>query len=494
MANDNTLIYRAQSGDEEAFAALMREHYAFVYAIVIRIVTNSHDAEEVVQDAFLNSYRGLTQLEDPAKFKSWLRAVAQNCAQNRLRKQRGETVSIDEVSEDILQTQDSPDERLTQLEQKELIRRTIETLPQKDKEIAQAFYLEGASYDELTRTHGLSYNAIALRLSRAKRQLTKRLQNILTGIFVSPAMILKKFYSGGLTAMKTGTVPKITVGLAALVALIFISFVGIRQMNAPTIEERIYLSPWEDGTERPRNNAEGLTAQTDSTQYTENRDNQSQISTEGLELDDFSGQSEDTDPEQFATEGEFESEMDQSFFADISVLLDDEGRSAEEVMAAYVEAHKNADFEVLLPLVTEAARERVDRILPVFSGELSEELVNKVVGNMADIADNMPEGMSEDMVDRGIQMMLETMQDPEIIARAREMFSQMYGQVEVVSGEYVGDEFHFQTRIPMPELPEMPQVPGLELPEIPELPESMDSLVKMRKVNGVWQIYHDRPE
>ena len=74
------------------------------------------------------------------------------------------------------------------------------------------------------------------------------------------------------------------------------------------------------------------------------------------------------------------------------------------------------------------------------------------------------------------------------------MFSQMYGQVEVVSGEYVGDEFHFQTRIPMPELPEMPQVPGLELPEIPELPESMDSLVKMRKVNGVWQIYHDRPE
>ena len=294
--------------------------------------------------------------------------------------------------------------------------------------------------------------------------------------------------------MKVGTVPKITVGIAALIALIFIGFVGVHQMNAPTVEERVYLTPWEDGTPRPQNNAEDLAAQTDSAQDAANRDNQSQISTEGLELDDFSGQSEDTDPEQFATEGEFESEMDQSFFADISVLLDDEGRSAEEVMAAYVEAHKNADFEVLLPLVTEAARERVDRILPVFSGELSEELVNKVVGNMADIADNMPEGMSEDMVDRGIQMMLETMQDPEIIARAREMFSQMYGQIEVVSGEYVGDEFHFQTRIPMPELPEMPQVPGLELPEIPELPESMDSLVKMRKVNGVWQIYHDRPE
>ena len=140
------------------------------------------------------------------------------------------------------------------------------------------------------------------------------------------------------------------------------------------------MTPWEDGTPRPQNNAEDLAAQTDSAQDAANRDNQSQISTEGLELDDFSGQLEDTDPEQFTTEGEFESDTDQSFFADISVLLDDEGRSAEEVMAAYVEAHKNADFEVLLPLVTEAARERVDRILPVFSGELSEELVNKVVG------------------------------------------------------------------------------------------------------------------
>ena len=63
MAKDNTLIHRAQTGDEEAFAALMCEHYPFVYTIVIRIVKNSHDAEEVVQDAFFNAYRGLTQLE-----------------------------------------------------------------------------------------------------------------------------------------------------------------------------------------------------------------------------------------------------------------------------------------------------------------------------------------------------------------------------------------------------------------------------------------------
>ena len=70
MAQDNTVIHRAQTGDEGAFADLMWEYYPFVYAIVFRIVKNSHDAEEVVQDTFLNVYRGLTQLEDATKFKS----------------------------------------------------------------------------------------------------------------------------------------------------------------------------------------------------------------------------------------------------------------------------------------------------------------------------------------------------------------------------------------------------------------------------------------
>ena len=194
MAKDNTLIYRAQTGDEQAFADLMRAYHAYVYAIVIGIVDNAHDAEEVVQDTFFNAYQGLTQLDDTTKFKSWLAEITRNCARQWLRKQRGDTASLDDVSEQMLQTQDSPDERLTRLEQRELIRRTMETLPQKDREIARAFYLEGASYDELISTHGLSYNAIASRLSRAKRQLSKRLQYLLTGIFVSPATNAKKNY------------------------------------------------------------------------------------------------------------------------------------------------------------------------------------------------------------------------------------------------------------------------------------------------------------
>ena len=433
---------------------------------------NAHDAEEVVQDAFLNAYQGLRQLKDVAKFKSWLAEITRNCARQWLRKQRGDTVSLDDVSEQMLQTQDSPDERLTRLEQRELIRRTMETLPQKDREIARAYYLEGASYDELISTHGLSYNAIASRLSRAKRQLSKRLQYLLTGIFVSPGLTLKKLYSGGLTVMKVGTVPKITVGAIALIALMFIGFIGVRQINPPTTEERVYLSPWEDGTERPRNSTEGLAAQTELTQDTESRDNQSQIaaaeSREGIEpIDDVFSQLEERDTAQFETETEFQPDSEQSVIIDTSTLLDDEGRSAEDVMHAYLEAYKNLDVEAARPLLTGAAREDLESSIPEFEAAMAE------IGEKG----------------------AETKQWVEWRVK------QIFGEIEVVSGEYVGDEYHFRVRYPVPQIirelivtmrQSLPEEYQTELLEIPE-PAPPDTLIKMRKENGAWRIYKSLP-
>ena len=481
MAKENMLIYRAQTGDEGAFADLMREYYGYVYAIVVGIVDNAHDTEEVVQDVFFNAYQGLGQLEDATKFKGWLAEITRNCARQWLRKQRGETVSLDEVKEQILQTQDSPDEQLIQLEQRELIRRTIETLPQKDREIVRAFYLEGASYDELTNTHRLSYDAVASRLSRAKRQLSKRLQYLLTGIFVSPTMTLKKIYSGGLTVMKVGTVPKITVGIAALIVLIFIGFVGIRQMHTPIVEERVYLSPWEDGTPRPRNNFEGLAVQTDSAQNTENRDNPSQIAVaepgEGIEpTDDVF--LEEIDIPQFTTEAEFQPDPEQSVTTDPSMSLDDEGRSAEDVMNAYLEAYKNLDVKAMLPLVTGAVREDIESSIPA------------VENTRAEIAEA---GSEAQQFTEGI-------------------LSQMLGRTEIVSREYVEGEFHFRLREPklqigeligmvMQNLPEdhqaaaLAEIPGAEAEmeriavEMENRPAPSDILIKMRKEDGAWRIY-----
>ena len=265
--------------------------------------------------------------------------------------------------------------------------------------------------------------------------------------------------------MKVGTVPKITVGAAVLIALIFIGFVGVRQMNAPTVEERVYLSPWEDGIARPRNNSEGLAAQTDSTQDTGLRDNQSQNSAAEMEpIDDFLGQFQETDTAQFTTDAEFEIDADQDLFTNISTLLDDEGQFAEDVMNAYLKALRSLDAEGIRSLMTGAAKEEFESaMLPVLNGELPQ-----------DVVDMYYDVMPADMVDEMLPMLREMMQP---------ILKQMFGQVEIVSSEHVGDEFHFQIRIPSPEVP---GASGFEMPKIP------DGLHKMRKENRVWRIYYSQ--
>ena len=62
MAKDDVLISRAQAGDEQAFTALVKNYHAFIHAIVSGVLDNLDDVEEVVQDTFINAYRGLPQL------------------------------------------------------------------------------------------------------------------------------------------------------------------------------------------------------------------------------------------------------------------------------------------------------------------------------------------------------------------------------------------------------------------------------------------------
>ena len=443
-----------QAGDEGAFTDLMREYYPFVYTIVIRIVDNSHDVEEVIQDTFLNAYRGLRQLEDAVKFKSWLAEIARNCARQWVRKRRINTVPLDDVDEGVLQTQNSPDEQLTRQEQRALIRRAMEALPQKDRDIARAFYLEGASYNELTSTHGLSDKAISFRLSRAKQQLSKRLRYLLTGVFVTPGLTLKKLYTRGLTAVKVGTTPKMVVGGIGLIALVLIGFIGLRQMNAPIVEERVYLSPWEDGTARLRNNPERFP--TDTAQDTASRNNLPQIaaiaSTVGTApIDDFVGEPEETDLSQFTTDGEFNLDIVRGFTTGTSASSESTGQSAEDVMYAYFEAWQELDFKAMGSLMTEQYRRE--------GHEPSDE-------DSIDTSDESPAEVVETM------SQFERMAIEERVREGRK-------QALLVSSEYVGDEFHFRLKQP----------PSITDQGMPKCTYTVYSLIKMRQENGMWRVY-----
>ena len=357
MAENNALISRAKYGDEQAFAELMRAYYAFVYRIVIKIVDNPHDAEEVVQDAFLNAYRGLARYEEKKRFKSWLAKIVRNCALNWQRAQRAGTVSINDVSEGTLRAVDSPDEQLIRDEQIGLVRRAMNTLSKKDRDIARSYYLDGASYDELIRTHGLSYKAISFRLSRAKRTLTKRLRHLLSGVFVPTATTLKKISSGGLTAMKIGTALKITAGVIAIIAL---AFFGSRQLLSPEEDSTPSVEVAASTTNKLDQPVAGIGATRRNVVTTPSRADEPQISAEEMgQIEDFFAQLDEADGQSKTgqlAEAEFQQDDDERVAGNTNVLTENTEQSAEEVMNAYLEALRNLDIDGMRSLMVGAAR------------------------------------------------------------------------------------------------------------------------------------------
>ena len=489
MDNDSTLICRAQAGDEGAFVELIRGYHSFVYAIVIEIVNNPQDAEEIVQDTFLNAYRGLAQYEERAKFKTWLAEIARNCARSWLRKQRIDTVPIDELSpfdevgKFTVKTRDLPDEQLILSEQRELIRRALGTLSPKEREIAHSYFLDGAGYDELMITHGLSYKAISVRLSRAKQKLAKRLGHLLSGVFVSPITSLKQIHSGGLTVLKVGTVPKITAGAVAIIVL---AFIGTRQFISPKEDS----SPSVEVVTSTPNESANSVSQRDGTRKdavaAPSREEKPKISAEEMQqIEDFFAQLEGADAQseadspKLATD-EASNQKSESGNTDSSVASVDTDLSAEEVMNAYVEGFRKLDFESVSFLSTGRIKEEWAKAAAGDFPIIDPAELAKLLDGLKTLSE-LPAEMRQ-MADQQIRSIEQEIRSGAFERKMRSVWLKSLSQQDVVRSEYVGDEFHFELGGPTPD---MSEILGIEISGV-IMP---NTLFKMRKENGAWRVY-----
>src|SRR5919199_4905880 len=75
---DAGLVARAQAGEREAFEELVRRHAEHLYAVVVRLVPDRHDAEEVTQEAFIRAWRAIGRFKGDARFFTWLYRIAIN--------------------------------------------------------------------------------------------------------------------------------------------------------------------------------------------------------------------------------------------------------------------------------------------------------------------------------------------------------------------------------------------------------------------------------
>jgi len=88
--SDAAAVERTLAGEREAYRVLVERHSAYVYRVAYRMTGNSHDAEEVVQEAFLRAYQKLRQFAGNANFGTWVYRIAANYAIDRLRRKKNE--------------------------------------------------------------------------------------------------------------------------------------------------------------------------------------------------------------------------------------------------------------------------------------------------------------------------------------------------------------------------------------------------------------------
>src|SRR5258708_36773767 len=85
-------VERTLAGDREAFRVLVERHSRNVFRLAYRMTGNQHDAEEVVQEAFLRAYQKLGQFAARANFGTWVYRIAANYAIDRMRQRKSEDV------------------------------------------------------------------------------------------------------------------------------------------------------------------------------------------------------------------------------------------------------------------------------------------------------------------------------------------------------------------------------------------------------------------
>jgi RNA polymerase sigma-70 factor (ECF subfamily) len=181
---DVALVARAKKGDTAAFEQLVRQYERQIFRVAQHITQNREDAEDIAQDAFLKAYEKLEQFQGNSKFYTWLVRIAVNESLMRLRKRRtGKMVSIDEdieteegsVPRDLADWAPDPEQNYNQAELGEILRKTIQGLPQGFRIVFVLRDVEGLSTEETAETLGLSIPAVKSRLLRARLQLRERL-------------------------------------------------------------------------------------------------------------------------------------------------------------------------------------------------------------------------------------------------------------------------------------------------------------------------------
>jgi RNA polymerase sigma-70 factor (ECF subfamily) len=165
---EQVLVVRCQAGDEAAFAELV-ERYAPRLRYYLRRMLDAGDPDDVIQDVWLDVFRGLPALNNAAAFPAWLYRVARDRVMRTLRRRPNVQPLMDA---------DVPDEAEESFsaEDAACIHAALSQLPPEQREVLVLRFLEEMSYDDVAHVIGCPVGTVRSRLHYAKQALRRILE------------------------------------------------------------------------------------------------------------------------------------------------------------------------------------------------------------------------------------------------------------------------------------------------------------------------------
>lgn len=183
--DESALVSAAKSGDLGAFEQLVNRYERKIFRLAMNITQNREDAEDVMQDAFMKSYKNLDRFQGDSRFYTWLVRIAVNEALMKLRKRRPNQVSLDEpvtgrnneeaMLREIEDWGPSPEQRFAQTELNSILTEVIGELEPIFRVVFLLRDVEGVSTEDTAQILGISVPAVKSRLLRARLKLRQRL-------------------------------------------------------------------------------------------------------------------------------------------------------------------------------------------------------------------------------------------------------------------------------------------------------------------------------
>ncbi len=167
------LIQRCREGDRQAYYQLYKLYSRSMYNVGFRIVNNTEEAEDVLQEAFISAFKNLHHYRGDATFGAWLKRIVVNKAINYLKKKKMERFPDDEkwdVKEEVVDEFESFPFSVDK------VKRAIESLPDGYRTVLSLYLLEGYDHGEIAEIMGITESTSKSQFNRSKKKLKELLE------------------------------------------------------------------------------------------------------------------------------------------------------------------------------------------------------------------------------------------------------------------------------------------------------------------------------